>query len=84
MGPDTSTVTFTILLSASRGVSPDSEAERWLEAAKSGRTGYLVIAGKIIGGAQWSVKKATVLQNAAFADGRSLSATVEITREEYT
>lgn len=83
LGEATPTLSFSIHLSASCGVSPDDEAEKWLEAAESGRTGYLVIGGKVIGGRKYSVIKVTEIQNAANNKGQSLSADLNVTMEGY-
>ena len=83
LGEGEAPLSFSIHLSAASGVSPDREAERWMEAARKGRTGYLVIGGKVIGGHKWSAAKATYFQNAAMNDGKTLSADLTVTMEGY-
>lgn len=83
LGADGSSLSFAIHLSAAAGISPDKEAEAWMAAARTGRTGYLVIGGKVIGGTRWSVTKASLAQLATLEDGRTLSADLTVTMESY-
>ncbi len=83
LGEGESQISFAVHLSASSGVSPQSEAEKWMEAARAGRTGYLVIGGTVIGGRRWSVTKANLLQLATLEDGRPISADLTVTMEGY-
>ena len=84
LGADTGALAMDIHLAAACGVSPDREAERWLDAARTGRTGYLVVGGRVIGGGRWSVTSAAVTQTRADADGRTLSAELTVKLEAYT
>lgn len=84
LGVGDAALTMEIHLSAACGVSPDAEAEKWLAAARDGRTGYLVIGGRVIGGGRWSVTSASVEQLRAAADGRTLSALLAVKMEAYT
>lgn len=83
LGENTPTLSFLIHLSAVSGVSPDREADRWMQAAQRGRTGYLVIGGRVIGQHRWSVTKAAFVQLKTIADGRTLSADITVTMEGY-
>lgn len=84
LGADTGSLSFTVHLSAASGVSPDTEAEKWMRAAKDGRTGYLVIGGRVVGGTKWSVTKVQLQQLTALQDGRTLSADITVNMEAYT
>lgn len=83
LGEGESPLSFSIHLSAASGISPDREAEKWLEAARKGRTGYLVIGGRVVGNKRWSVTKATLFQNAVVNSGKTLSADLTVTMEGY-
>ena len=83
LGRSMSTLSFAVHLSASAGVSPQREAEKWIAAAEAGRTGYLVIGGNVIGGQKWSVTKVTEIRLASLEDGRPISADLTVNMEGY-
>jgi phage protein U len=83
LGESTPSLSFAIHLSAAAGVSPQKEAEKWMQAAEAGRTGYLVIGGTVIGGRRWSVTKVTEIRLASLEDGRPISADLTVSMEGY-
>lgn len=83
IGPGLDTITFTVNLNGSFGVSPRKELERWLNHARNGNAEILVIGGKPLGVDKWTVRSTSEAWDVIWNNGELYSAKVDITLKEY-
>lgn len=83
IGPDTDSITFTIILNGSYGVKPRTEMETWIEMVNSGEVDILVVGNKPLGKDKWSVKSVSEAWDVIFNKGELFSGKIDVTLEEY-
>lgn len=77
------TITLTINLNGSYGVSPIEEMRKWMNLAETGEADYLVIGWEVMGDDQWVVKSVSETWDTFFNEGQLLSGKIDVTFEEY-
>lgn len=82
-GENQGKVTFTMKFSASHGVNPRKELDKFVKKVRSGRADILVIGNKRIGVAKWYIPDIGEDWNYFDNKGNVLSADISITMEEY-
>lgn len=83
LGADLQEVTFSMTVNALYGVSPRqviTELERIVE---TGEVNVFVLGGRLVGGGLWSVQQISETYNSQTRNGELLSATLEVTMQEY-
>ncbi len=83
VGADLQEVTFSINVNAMYGVKPNqiiTELERIVE---TGEVNVFVLGGKLVGGGNWIIPQISEAYNKQMRDGELLSATIDITMQEY-
>lgn len=83
IGPDLDTITFTITLTATSGVNPRVEAEKWLRMSRNGEAHPLVIGKRGLGFDRWTIESVSQMWDVVLNKGQVYSAKVDITLEEY-
>ena len=82
-GPGLDTISFTVKLNASLGIEPRSVLDHWAALADAGTVNVLVVGGKVVGSNLWLLKTASQTWATIDGNGRVLSATMDLTFEEY-
>lgn len=83
IGPDLDTISFTINLNYSHGVSPIEEMNRWLRKERRGEVNVLVIGGAYAGVDKWRISSVSQIWGVVTNRGKVLSGKVDIQLEEY-
>lgn len=83
LGPNLSTITFKIVLSAQHGVRPRETIERIERAVETGRVETLVIGSKKVGDAQWKITQMSEEWKTIYSGGELSRAELSLTLEEY-
>ena len=82
-GPDVSTVTLSVTLSATMGVRPRATISTLEKALEAGTVDYLYIGGKKVGTAKMKLTSMSEAWECIWNDGRLVKATVDLTFSEY-
>ncbi|MBB6670510.1 phage tail protein [Cohnella nanjingensis] len=83
LGPGADTVTFSVLFDVRFGLHPRKEIDQLTELERAGKALPLVLGRKGIGVGLWVITSMTQAWNTLDGDGNVLSATVNLTLEEY-
>lgn len=83
VGPELETIAFSMYLSAYLGVNPSTEIENMRKIVHLGKTGWLIVGGKIYGNYKWIMEKASINLQEFDKHGRLLAAKVNVTLKEY-
>lgn len=82
-GPDSTQVTLTITLDSDHGINPRAMLDNIQQAIQNGTVDYLVIGGRIVGGARYYIESMSETWERFFQGGRLTRATGDITFSEY-
>ena len=83
LGPDETSITMTITLSAEHGIRPRHMIGVIEKAIRSGKIEYLVIGGKVTGHGKMKIEKASETWNTIYNKGELVRANVDLTFVEY-
>ncbi|MER1986571.1 MAG: phage tail protein [Solibacillus sp.] len=83
LGPDLGKITFSMKFSASLGVNPIKEFDRFVRMVRNGEAHTLVIGGKRYGVHKWYMPNTSQLMNYWDNKGHVLSGDLKVTMEEY-
>lgn len=83
LGPDLKEVTFTINLNALYGVKPREILKKIENIIETGQVNTFVLGGRLVGKGKWTIQQASETYNQVMQGGELLSATLEITMQEY-
>lgn len=82
-GTDSGKVTFTMHFSASHGVNPRKELDKFVKYVRNGEAHVLVIGNKRIGVGKWYIPDVSEDWNYFDNKGNVLSAKISVNMEEY-
>lgn len=83
LGPDSDTVTFTIVLDATHGVKPRSTLGKIEKLITKGTPNYLVIGSRKVGSEKYVCTKMSEAWDEVYNRGELVRATLDLTLEEY-
>lgn len=83
LGPDQHSISLSIVLSTNLGIKPRKNLERIERAVEKGTPYTLVIGGKKVGENKWVVSSLSETWDAIIKDGVLVSASVDLTLQEY-
>lgn len=83
LGPDSQSITFTMKLNANYGIKPRSQIEKLIKYVEEGKISPLVIGNKKIG-SKWRTTKIVAVWDKIFNKGELVSASIDVTIEEYS
>lgn len=82
-GPGLDSVSYSVTLNRALGVEPRDVLDHWADLANSGTVNVLVVGGKLVGDNLWLLKSVNQSWSNIDGRGRILSATMDLTFEEY-
>lgn len=83
LGPDLSSITFTIRLDAMLGTNPKVESNRLIKMSRDGRAYHFILGTHRFGVGKWSVQDVKIDFQRIDNRGNTLVAGLSITLEEY-
>lgn len=83
LGPGLSSVSFKMEFDASRGVNPQKETDKLIRMQRNGEYGLFILGGKRMGMGHFVLKGVSVDFKRVDNRGNLLSASVDVTLEEY-
>lgn len=83
-GPDASSVTFDITLSAEQGVKPRATLDALETAVEKGQVDYLYIGGKKVGSGKLALENISELWDKVWKNGELVKAKCSLTFSEYS
>ncbi|MFX3672870.1 MAG: phage tail protein [Paenisporosarcina sp.] len=83
LGSELDTISFSVHLSASHGVNPRIEAEKWLRMNRNGEAHVLVLGKRGLGIDKWKIESVSQGYDVIFNKGEVYSCKVDISLSEY-
>lgn len=84
LGPDLQEITFTINLNVAHGVRPRDIIQEIENIVESGQVNYFALGGRLVGrSGKWSIQQASETYNTIMQGGELMSASLELTMQEY-
>jgi phage protein U len=82
-GPGLDSVSYSVDLNIANGVEPRTVLDHWQQLADVGTVAVLVVGNKLVGKNKWLLKSADETWATIGGNGRVISATMDLTFEEY-